>query len=123
MGYRVPDYWKNSGRCWGRLTLHAAVSVEDEIVVLDSHKLTAANLAGVDRLMERASVRADRGDLQKAASLYRQVVTLNPSHLDARYRLAVVLLRSRNTRDGLDTLMEILKIHPTDARALAILGK
>ena len=73
--------------------------------------------------MERASVRADRGDLQKAASLYRQVVTLNPSHLDARYRLAVVLLRSRNTRDGLDTLMEILKIHPTDARALAILGK
>lgn len=107
----------------GKLTLHAAVSIEGENVTLEFHKLPAANLAEADRLMGRALVKVENGDLQKAASLYRQVVTLVPSHQNARHRLALVLLKSRNTREGIDTLFEILKIHPTDARALAILGR
>ena len=76
-----------------------------------------------ERLLVQAAVRAERGEFQKAASLYRQVLTLCPSRQDARYALAVILLRSRNTREGLDILSEILKIDPFDPRALAILGK
>ena len=107
----------------GKLTRHVEISIDGESVTLEFHRVPAANLAESHRLMVRAAVRAEKGELQKAASLYRQVVTLVPSHQEARHRLALVLLRGRNTREGLDTLFEILKIQPTDVRALAILGK
>ena len=54
---------------------------------------------------------------------WHSVLTLCPSRQDARHALALVLLKSRNTREGIETLVEILKIDPTDSRALTILGK
>lgn len=107
----------------GKLTLHATVSTHGDHVTLKFHQLPAANFERAERLMVTAGAKAEKGDVQKAVSLYRQVVTLDPTHQDARYRLALLLLKSRNTRAGIDSLLEILKIHPSDQRALAILGK
>ena len=107
----------------GHLTRHATVSTYGERVTLEFHKLPEANLKEADRLLVRAAARAKKGEFQKAASLYRQVLTLCPSRQDARHALALILLKSRNTREGIETLIEILKIDPTDSRALAILGK
>lgn len=123
IGLSGPPLEEKLGLLLGRLTRHATVSADDERITLEFHPLPEANLREAHRLMASAVARADKGGFQKAASLYRQVLTLCPSRQDARHALALILLRSRNTREGIETLMEILKIDPTDSRALRILGR
>lgn len=63
-----------------------------------------------------------KGELPKAASIYRRALELNPSLQSARRALAMVLLESGKSDDAIDVLLDALKTDPRDHEALVILG-
>lgn len=59
---------------------------------------------------------------QKAEQFYEKILTNNPSRLDLKVRLALVLISSQNPLDGVHLLREVLDVDPEDAQALYHLG-
>jgi tetratricopeptide (TPR) repeat protein len=106
----------------GKLSDGAAITVADGMVTLDFGDVPAANVMEAQRLYLKAATCAGKGEFPKATSLYRRVLELDPSRQDARRELAMVLLETGKPDDAVDTLLDVLKTDPRDARALVILG-
>ena len=110
------------GRMLGCAAEGAAIHVDGRMVILDFGEIPEERLLEAERLCGRAATRAAKGELPKAASIYRRVVELNPSHDAARRALAMVLMESGKPDEAVDVLLDVLKIRPRDPKALVILG-
>ncbi len=106
----------------GKAADGATIRVNGKIVSLDYGELPEAAVAEAQRLCEKAAVQSSKGQLSKAASLYRRAIELNPSLLNARRELAMVLFEAGKSDDAMDALLDALKSDPRDAQALVILG-
>jgi tetratricopeptide (TPR) repeat protein len=87
------------------------------MVILDFEEIPEERLLEAERLCERAAIRAAKGELPKAVSIYRRV-ELNPSHDAARRALAMVLMESGKPDDAVDVLLDVLKTRPRDPKSL-----
>lgn len=110
------------GRVLGKAAEGAVIRVDGRMVSLDFGEIPADQLQEADRLCEKASKQANRGELPKAASIYRRALELNPSLQTARRALAMALLESGKSDDAIDVLLDALKTNPRDHEALVILG-
>jgi Flp pilus assembly protein TadD len=74
------------------------------------------------RLAERAAKRAAEGNYDKAISLWKRVLELNPSQPRARRDLAMACMESGDTESAKNHLIEVLRLNPADAWGWVVLG-
>jgi tetratricopeptide (TPR) repeat protein len=106
----------------GRAAEGATISVSGKMVSLDYGELPESTVLEAQRLCEKAAGQAAKGELSKAASLYRRAIESNPSLQSARRALAMVLFEAGKPDDALDALIDALKSNPRDPQGLVILG-
>ncbi len=117
------DELSDALRCLlGKAADGAVVRVDGKLISLDFGDIPEARVLEAQRLCEKASIQASKGELPKAASIYRRALALNPSLQSARRALAMVLLESGKSDDAIDVLLDALKTDPRDHEALVILG-
>lgn len=117
------DELSDALRCLlGKAADGAVIGVDGKMISLDFGEIPPDQLQEADRLCEKASTRANKGELPKAASIYRRALELNPSLQIARRALAMALLESGKSDDAIDVLLDALKTDPRDHEALVILG-
>jgi tetratricopeptide (TPR) repeat protein len=109
-------------RLLGKAADGAAIRVDGKMISLDFGDIPEARVLEAQRLCEKASTQATKGELPKAASIYRRALELNPSLQSARRALAMVLLESGKSDDAIDVLLDALKTNPRDHESLVILG-
>ena len=109
-------------RLLGKAAEGASIRVDGKMISLDFGEIPEARVLEAQRLCEKASKQADKGELPKAASIYRRVLELNPSLQSVRRALAMVLLEAGKSDDAIDVLLDALKTDPRDPQALVILG-
>jgi tetratricopeptide (TPR) repeat protein len=100
----------------------ATLQIDGGMVTLDFGDIPEESIGAAERLREKASKRAAKGELSKAAASYRRVMELNPSHESVRRELAMVLMESGKHEEAADLLLDALKANPRDPQALVILG-
>ena len=74
------------------------------------------------RLAERAAKRAAEGNYDKAISLWKRVLELNPSLHKARRDLAMSCMETGDTEGAKNHLIEVLRLNPGDAWGWVVLG-
>jgi tetratricopeptide (TPR) repeat protein len=74
------------------------------------------------RLAERAAKRATEGNYDKAISLWKRVLELNPSLHKARRDLAMSCMETGDTEGAKNHLIEVLRLNPGDAWGWVVLG-
>ena len=74
------------------------------------------------RLAERAAKRAGEGNYDKAISIWKRVLELNPSLHKARRDLAMACMESGDTESAKNHLIEVLRLNPGDAWGWVVLG-
>jgi Flp pilus assembly protein TadD len=74
------------------------------------------------RLAERAAKRAGEGNYDKAISLWKRVLELNPSLHKARRDLAMACMEASDTENAKNHLIEVLRLNPGDAWGWVVLG-
>ncbi len=117
------DELSDALRCLlGKAADGAVLRVDGKMISLDFGEIPETNVLEAQRLCEKASTQASKGELPKAASIYRRALELNPSLQSARRALAMVLLESGKSDDAIDVLLDALKTDPRDHEALVILG-
>ena len=117
------DELSDALRCLlGKAADGAVIRLDGRMVSLDFGEIPEARILEAQRLCEKASNQASKGELPKAASIYRRALELNPSLQNARRALAMVLLESGKSDDAVDVLLDALKTDPRDHEALVILG-
>ncbi len=117
------DELSDALRCLlGKAAEGASIRVDGKMISLDFGEIPADQLQEADRLCEKASRQANKGELPKAVSIYRKALELNPSLQIARRALAMALLESGKSDDAIDVLLDALKTDPRDSEALVILG-
>jgi tetratricopeptide (TPR) repeat protein len=109
-------------RILGKAADGAVVRIDGKMINLDFGDIPPDQLQEADRLCEKASRQANKGELPKAASIYRRALELNPSLQIARRALAMALLESGKSDEAIDVLLDALKTDPRDHEALVILG-
>ena len=109
-------------RVLGEVAEGAVVSVDGDIVTVCPDEVSPANAEEARRLTEKAALRARRGEYEKAASIFRRVLELDPQRQDSRRELAMALVEMGQTSDAMDVLLDVLKVNPRDHQALLILG-
>lgn len=109
-------------RLLGKAADGAVIRVDGKMISLDFGDIPEASVLEAQRLCEKASTQASKGELPKAASIYRRALELNPSLQSARRALAMALLESGKFDDAIDALLDALKTDPRDHEALVILG-
>jgi tetratricopeptide (TPR) repeat protein len=65
---------------------------------------------------------AGLGQFDKAALYYRDAVRLDPSNVQARYNLALALIRTQNTSEAREVLARLLSDDPQNVTVMAALG-
>ena len=75
-----------------------------------------------ERLAERATKRAGEGNYDKAISVWKRVLELNPSLHKARRDLAMACMESGDTESAKNHLIEVLRLNPADAWGWVVLG-
>ncbi len=93
---------------------------ESAVTVSFTEEASAAQEA--TRLAERAAKRAGEGNYDKAISLWKRVLELNPSLHKARRDLAMACMESGDTDSAKNHLIEVLRLNPTDAWGWVVLG-
>ena len=109
-------------RLLGKAADGAVIRMDGKMISLDIGDIPESRVLEAQRLCEKASTQATKGELPKAASIYRRALELNPSLQSARRALAMVLLESGKSDDAIDALLDALKTDPRDHEALVILG-
>jgi tetratricopeptide (TPR) repeat protein len=94
---------------------------ENAVTISFNLEATAAQDEAI-RLAERAKKRADEGSYDKAISLYKRVLELNPSHPKARRDLAMACMESGDIEGAKNHLIEVLRLNPGDAWGWVVLG-
>lgn len=74
------------------------------------------------RLAERAAKRAAEGNYDKAISLWKRVLELNPSLHKARRDLAMSCMETGDTEGAKNHLIEVLRLNPGDPWGWVVLG-
>ena len=74
------------------------------------------------RLAERAAKRAGEGNYDKAISLWKRVLELNPSLHKARRDLAMACTETGDVESAKNHLIEVLRLNPGDAWSWVVLG-
>ena len=74
------------------------------------------------RLAERAAKRAAEGNYDKAISLWKRVLELNPSFHKARRDLAMSCMETGDIEGAKNHLIEVLRLNPGDAWGWVVLG-
>jgi tetratricopeptide (TPR) repeat protein len=100
----------------------AEIRVENRMVILDYGDLPEARISDAQKLCEKASRQADKGEWSKAATTYRRALEANPLLQSARRALAMALMEAGKPEEGEDVLLDALKVDPRDSEALVILG-
>ena len=75
-----------------------------------------------DRLAERAAKRAAEGNYNKAISLWKRVLELNPSFHKARRDLAMSCMETGDSEGAKNHLIEVLRLNPGDPWGWVVLG-
>jgi tetratricopeptide (TPR) repeat protein len=74
------------------------------------------------RLAERATKRANEGNYNKAISLWKRVLELNPALHKARRDIAMSCMETGDTEGAKNHLIEVLRLNPGDAWGWVVLG-
>jgi Flp pilus assembly protein TadD len=91
------------------------------VVVSFSEESAAAQDEAV-RLAERAGKRAAEGNYEKAMSLWKRVLELNPALHKARRDLAMASMETGDTEGAKNHLIEVLRLNPSDPWGWVVLG-
>lgn len=84
-------------RVLGEVAEGAVLSVDGDVVTVRPDEVSAANAEEARRLTEKATKRARQGEYEKAASIYRRVLELDPQRQDSRRELAMALVEMGQT--------------------------
>jgi tetratricopeptide (TPR) repeat protein len=103
-----------------RQTLQIEIS-ENTVTVSFSEETSKAQDEAA-RLAERAAKRATEGNYDKAISLWKRVLELNPSLHKARRDLAMSCMETGDTEGAKNHLIEVLRLNPGDAWGWVVLG-
>jgi tetratricopeptide (TPR) repeat protein len=68
------------------------------------------------------AIRAQRGDMARAAAEFERALALNPFHVSARLNLAALLLLDGRHQDAERHLRQVLAVEPANAKAHANMG-
>ena len=98
------------------------VALEGDDVVITYQDEEPSQKSEAERLAERASKRAAEGDYNKAISLWKRVLELQPSLHRARRDLAMALMEVRDVEGAVNHLIEVLRFDPKDAWSWVVLA-
>ena len=100
----------------GKVAEDADLRIEGDLVTVIPASISQVSQAEVQRLYEKAGMRARKGEFEKAAGIYRRILELDPSHHNARRDLAMVLVETGDASGAKDLLLDVLKADPRDTR-------
>ncbi len=98
------------------------IKVGESVVTIAFTEEASAAQDEATRLAERAAKRAGEGNYDKAISLWKRVLELNPSLHKARRDLAMSCMESGDTESAKNHLIEVLRLNPADAWGWVVLG-
>jgi Flp pilus assembly protein TadD len=108
-------------RLWGnRVSVRA--QPEAERFIASASGADGAQPTGVASLFQRALALQQRGDIDNAQTLYRQVVAHQPSHFDAWLLLGVTAIHRHDYLSAVDHLRVACRIDPHHADAHCVLA-
>ena len=109
-------------RLLGSVAEEADLKVDGDVVTVTLKEVSRIYVDEADRLYGKAGMRANNGEFEKAAAIYRRVIEMNPSRHDARRDLAMVLVELGDAEEAKNLLLDVLKANPRDVASLVILG-
>lgn len=98
------------------------VTMEGDTVIIRYPDLPAAKLSEAERIAAKASKKAAAGDYHKAIDLFNRALELDPALHASRRDLAMTCLEVGQVDASVDHLIEVLRMNPSDAWALVVLG-
>ena len=98
------------------------IEISDNTVTVSFSEESAAAQDEAVRLAERAGKRAAEGNYDKAMSLWKRVLELNPSLHKARRDLAMASMETGDTEGAKNHLIEVLRLNPGDPWGWVVLG-
>jgi Flp pilus assembly protein TadD len=98
------------------------VSVDGETLVIRYPEAPAAKLSEAERIAAKASKKAAAGEFHKAIDLFNRALELDPSLHASRRDLAMTCLEIGQVDTAVDHLIDVLRMNPSDAWALVVLG-
>lgn len=107
---------------FGFLPQEVQVHAEGDEVVVQFPEGSPAVQEEASRLLERAAEHAPQGNYQKAISLYKRVLELQPHVYEARRDLAMAYMEIGDVENAAKRLSEALLINPRDAWGWVVLG-
>jgi tetratricopeptide (TPR) repeat protein len=108
----------NQSRCYQPALILATAF----LICLISATAAPAALPNDDKTRNKAERALRSGDYENAEKIFRQLITKDPSDLEARLGLSQALLKRRQLQDAFDHAARVIAIDPLSARAHALLG-
>ena len=107
---------------FGFLRQPVQIEIGDNTVTVSFSEESSKAQDEAARLAERATKRATEGNYDKAISLWKRVLELNPSLHKARRDLAMSCMETGDTEGAKNHLIEVLRLNPADAWGWVVLG-
>ena len=98
------------------------VEVLETTVIINFNPESTATQDEAQRLAERATKRATEGSYDKAITLWKRVLELNPAQTKFRRDLAMAYMESGDLESAKNHLIEVLRLTPTDTWGWVVLG-
>jgi len=98
------------------------LSLDGETVVIRYPDVPAAKISEAERIAARASKKAAAGDFHKAIDLFNRALEIDPGLHASRRDLAMTCMEVGQVDAAVDHLIEVLRMNPSDAWALVVLG-
>lgn len=98
------------------------IQVGNGTVTVSFSEGSLAAQAEAARLTDKAAKRANEGNYNKAISIWKRVLELDPSLHKARRDLAMSCMESGDTESAKNHLIEVLRLNPGDAWGWVVLG-
>lgn len=109
-------------RQFGFLPQPISVTIEGDEVVLQFPEEPGAAQAEAARLAVKAAKRAAEGNYEKAISIFKRVLELQPSLHSARRDLAMAFVETGDVDHALNHLIEVLRLDPQDTWSWVVLA-
>ncbi len=109
-------------KSYGFLSPAIHVSITDGIATIQLEEARGERIGEALKRYQKAVREAQRGNYQKAVTLFGKVLEVIPQHVDARRNLAMSHLEMGHHQQAKVLLEECLKIDPTNAWSFALLG-
>jgi FimV-like protein len=98
------------------------VQIDDKTATVSFSQKSSVSQEEAARLAERAAKRAGEGNYDKAISLWKRVLDLDPSLQKTRRDLAMAYMESGDNESAKNHLVEVLRLDPEDAWGWVVLG-